>query len=124
MTDAFGFVFTLVFLAIPLIVIAGVWKTFTKADEPGWAAIIPIYNLWIMVKISKNESWWILLFFIPLANILALFKISIDLAKQFGKGTGFGVGLALLSVIFFPLLGFGDAQYQGGRGGRGNTGSI
>lgn len=106
-----GFVVPLIIAAI---VIAGMWKAFSKAGEPGWAAIIPIYNVYVMVKISDNPWWWLLLFFIPILNFVALFKINIDVAKQFGQGLGFGLGLAILAVIFWPLLGFGDYEYSGG----------
>ena len=114
--------FLLVPLAIAVVVIAGFWKTFTKAGEPGWAAIIPIYNVYVMVKVSGNPWWWLILFFLPLLNLVALFKISIDVAKAFGRGLGFGIGLAMLSFIFWPLLGFGDYEYVGRNGtGGGNA---
>jgi hypothetical protein len=111
-----GAVALLVFLVpllIAAVVIAGMWKAFSKAGEPGWAAIIPIYNIYVIVKISDNPWWWLILFFIPILNLVALFKINIDVAKEFGQGLGFGLGLAILPIIFWPLLGFGDYQYQG-----------
>ena len=104
----------LVQLVILAIVVAGMWKAFEKADEPGWAAIIPIYNVYVMIKISGNEWWWLILLLIPLINIIAFAKISIDVAKAFGQGLGFGLGLFALSFIFWPLIGFGDYRYQGG----------
>jgi len=114
--------FFLVPLAIAVVVVAGFWKTFAKAGEPGWAAIIPIYNVYVMVKVSGNPWWWLILFLLPILNLVALFKISIDVAKAFGQGLGFGVGLALLSFVFWPLLGFGDYEYVGRNGtGGGNT---
>ena len=100
-------------LLIAAVVIAGMWKAFAKAGEPGWAAIIPIYNIYVVVKISDNPWWWLILFFIPILNLVALLKIHIDVAKEFGQGLGFGLGLAILPIIFWPLLGFGDYQYQG-----------
>lgn len=110
-------------LLIALVAIAGMWKAFTKAGEPGWAAIVPIYNVYKMIKVSGNEWWWLILFVIPLINFIAAIKISIDVAKAFGQGLGFGLGLVFLSFVFWPLLGFGDYQYQGhvrqgGGGGR------
>ena len=108
-----GIVALLIYLAILVAVIAGVWKTFEKAGEPGWAAIIPIYNLYILVKITGNEWWWLILFFIPVLNLLAGIKIGIDVAKAFGQGLGFGLGLVFLGFIFFPLLGFGNYRYLG-----------
>lgn len=109
---AFGMVFTLVWLAIVVLVVASVWKVFAKAGEPGWAAIIPIYNLIVLLKVAGKPLWWIILCLIPFVNIIALILIGIALAQNFGKGAGFGVGLALLGFIFFPILGFGDAVYR------------
>jgi hypothetical protein len=111
----------LIVLAIVIVVVAGFWKTFEKAGEPGWAAIIPIYNLYVLIKISGNQWWWLILMFIPVINILAQAKISIDVAGKFGQGILFGLGLMLLSFIFYPLLGFGDYQYQDAAHSTGNT---
>jgi hypothetical protein len=93
--------------------IAAWWKIFTKAGQPGWACIIPIYNLYVWCKIVGRPWWWILLMLIPFVNFIILIILIIDLAKSFGKGVGFGIGLLLLPIIFFPILGFGSAQYQG-----------
>jgi hypothetical protein len=100
-------------LLIALLMIVAMWKVFTKAGQPGWASIIPIYNLYIWCKIVGRPWWWILLMLIPVVNFIILIILSIDLAKSFGKGAGFGIGLALLGIIFWPILGFGSAQYQG-----------
>lgn len=101
-------------IALTLVVLAGVWKTFTKAGEPGWAAIIPIYNFYVMLKIGNNEWWWLLIIiFVPLVNIYGLYKMHAGIAKAFGQGIGFTLGLWILGFIFYPLLGFGDYQYQG-----------
>ena len=100
-------------LLIALLVIIAMWKVFTKAGQPGWASIIPIYNLYIWCKIVGRQWWWILLMLIPFVNFIILIILCIDTAKSFGKGVGFGIGLALLGVIFWPILGFGSAQYQG-----------
>jgi hypothetical protein len=100
-------------LLIALLLIVAMWKVFTKAGQPGWASIIPIYNLYIWCKIVGRPWWWILLMLIPLVNFIVAIILCIDLAKSFGKGVGFGIGLALLGIIFFPILGFGSAQYQG-----------
>lgn len=95
------------------IFVAGMWTTFRKAGEPGWAAIIPIYNTYLLVKIGGDAWWWLLLFFVPVINIFAAAKVSIDVASKFGKGVLFGLGLALLPFICYPILGFGGSQYQG-----------
>ena len=101
----------LFWLAIVIVVIAGFWKTFEKAGQPGWAAIIPIYNYYIMLKIGGKPGWWLLLFLIPIVNIIIAFIVFIEIAKRFNQSTGFGVGLVLLGFVFWPILGFGDAQY-------------
>jgi uncharacterized membrane protein YoaK (UPF0700 family) len=103
----------LIELAIVVAIIAGFWKVFTKAGKPGWAAIVPIYNIIVLLQIANKPLWWILLFFIPLVNIVMAVFVGIAVAKNFGKGEGFGIGLGLLGFIFYPILGFGDAQYQG-----------
>jgi Family of unknown function (DUF5684) len=104
---------TIVGLIIALLLIVAMWKVFTKAGQPGWASIIPIYNLYVWCKIVGRPWWWILLMLIPFVNFIVLIILSIDLAKSFGKGAGFGIGLVLLGIIFWPILGFGSAQYQG-----------
>lgn len=108
-----GLLLVVVYLAVIVLVIVGFWKCFEKAGQPGWAAIIPIYNLYIMCKIAGRPGWWVLLFFIPVVNLIITIIVSIDVARSFGKGTGFGLGLAFLNFIFYPVLGFGDAQYHG-----------
>src|SRR6266496_347844 len=100
-------------LLIALLMIVAMWKVFTKAGQPGWASIIPIYNLYIWCKIVGRPWWWILLMLIPFVNFIILIILCIDTAKSFGKGAGFGIGLALLGIISWPILGFGSAQYQG-----------
>ena len=100
-------------LLVALLLIVAMWKVFTKAGQPGWASIIPIYNLYIWCKIVGRPWWWILLMLIPFVNFIILIILCIDTAKSFGKGAGFGIGLALLGIIFWPILGFGSAQYQG-----------
>lgn len=112
---AFGIMALLIFFVLPLafaaVVIAGQWKIFTKAGQPGWAAIIPIYNTWVLVVevADRDALWFILSIFVPFAIVVPM----IDVAEKFGKGTGYGLGLAFLPFIFYPLLGFSDAQYRG-----------
>jgi hypothetical protein len=101
-------------LALIVVSIAGMWKTFTKANEPGWAAIIPIYNLYVMLKIGDNEWWWLLvIIFVPIVQIYGTYKMLRGVADAFGQGIGFTLGLWFLGFIFFPMLGFGDYSYQG-----------
>jgi len=100
-------------LVLVLAQLAGMWVVFSKADRAGWAAIVPIYNLYVMLQIGDNAWWWLLVLIVPLANLYALYRIHAGVARAFGKGIGFGLGLAFLSPIFFPLLGFGDYRYVG-----------
>lgn len=104
---------TIIALLVGLVLIVAMWKVFTKAGQPGWASIIPIYNVYIWCKIVGRPGWWVILLFIPFVNFIILIILSIDMAKSFGKGVGFGLGLAFLGFIFWPILGFGSAQYQG-----------
>jgi hypothetical protein len=104
---------SIVGLLVGLLVIAGMWKVFTKAGKPGWAAIIPIYNMVVLLQIAGKPLWWFLLFFIPVVNIVIAAMVMIGVAKAFGKGTGFALGLLFLSPIFIPILGFSDAKYIG-----------
>ena len=108
-----GPLFWIFWLAFAILMVAACWKIFSKADQPGWAAIIPIYNWYILCKIVGRPGWWVILLFIPFVNFIIGIILCIDLAKSFGKGVGFGIGLILLGIIFFPILGFGSAQYQG-----------
>ena len=99
-------------LAVVCIVMAGLWMIFAKAGKPGWAVLIPIYNIVVMLEIIDKPIWWLLLFFIPCVNIIPSILVPIELANRFGQGAGFAVGLILLPVIFYPILGFGSAQYR------------
>lgn len=103
----------LIGLAFGIFMLIAMWKIFTKAGKPGWAAIIPIYNLWVMLEVVGRPGWWLLLMLIPGVNVVIAIIVMIDLAKSFGKEGGFAVGLILLPYIFFPILGYGKAQYQG-----------
>lgn len=98
---------------LSLVTIVSQWKVFTKAGKPGWASIVPVYNMIVMIQIADLSLVYLLLLFIPIANIYALFKIYIGTAHKFGKSTGFGVGLIFLTIIFMPMLAFGDAVYEG-----------
>ncbi|MFP6667149.1 MAG: DUF5684 domain-containing protein [Pirellulales bacterium] len=100
-------------LAITVFIIAGLWKAFAKAGHPGIACIVPIWNLIVMVQMAGKPVWWFLLLCIPVIGIVFGIIIAIGIAENFGKTAGFGIGLAFLGFIFWPILGFGDAQYQG-----------
>jgi len=100
-------------LLITIICIVGTWKMFKKAGKPGWGCLIPFYNIYLLLRIAGKPGWWLLLLFIPLVNLYVLVVMAINIAKAFGKGMGFAIGLLFLGVLFYAILGFGDAQYVG-----------
>ena len=105
---------TVVGLVFAVIAIIALWRVFSKAGRPGWAAIIPIYNIYTLVKVSGNSGWFTLLYFIPIVNIIIAVIVALGVAKNFGKSGVFGiVGLFLFSIIGYLILGFGSAQYVG-----------
>ena len=110
----FGAFTWIISMAISVFTIVCNWKIFKKAGKKGWESIVPIYNVIVELEIVELPMWYIALLFVPIANIYAVFKINIELAKKFGKSTGFGVGLVLLSPIFRAILAFSDdAVYEG-----------
>ena len=105
-------------LALWVVVIIGMWKMFEKAGKPGWAAIVPIYNVVVLCEIAGMPIWWAILCLVPIANLIALIMININVAKAFGKDAAFGVlALTCCSIVGYPMLGFGDATYQGPQAG-------
>ena len=115
---AFLAAFAFVFLAIAAVVIVGMWKTFEKAGQPGWAAIIPFYNLVVMFRLGGQSGWFALSYllnFIPIIGSLAFLGIlvwnHVNISKRFGQGVGFAIGLVLLAPIFWLILGFGASKY-------------
>jgi hypothetical protein len=107
-----GGLFLIIWLAVLVFCVVVGWKIFTKAGKPGWASLIPIYNIYVLLQIVGKPGWWLILFFIPVANLVAAIIISISLAQSFGKGGGFAAGLILLPIVFYPILAFGSATYS------------
>ncbi|MBI5759004.1 MAG: signal peptidase I [Planctomycetales bacterium] len=108
----------LIVLFVQLVVIEALyalmwWKMFEKAGKPGWASLVPIYNVIVLLEIAGKPIWWIVLLMIPCVGFVVAILVFIEIAKSFGKGTGFAIGLILLGIVFFPILGFGDAKYLG-----------
>lgn len=99
-------VYYIFILAVYVFELICMWKVFKKAGRKGWEAIIPIYNIIVMLQIAELPTWYIVLFLIPFANIYAVFKTYIELAHKFNKSSGFGVGLVFLTPIFFAILAF------------------
>jgi len=99
----------LIYLAVVLLMVIAMWKVFVKA---GQAILIPIYNTIVLIQIAGKPVWWFLLMLIPFVNIVIGIMVLLEIAKKFGKGGGFVAGLIFLPVIFWPILGFGSAEYQ------------
>ena len=119
-SPALAWTIIIIVLVLAIIMIVSTWKVFEKAGEPGWAAIIPIYSTIVLVKISRKPMWWAAILLLgglipivgPIASLVGAIIINMAVAKNFGKSDGFGVGMALLGFIFWPMLAFSDAQYD------------
>lgn len=109
---AAGLFFLLFNLLVVIASVAGLWKVFVKANKPGWAALVPIYNLFVLAEVGGKPAWWAILLLIPLVNLIVLLLIFMGIARNFGKSELYGIGLLFLGFIFFPLLGFGSARYK------------
>ena len=103
--------YLLLLIAIAIISIIASWKIYTKAGQPGWASIVPIYNLIILLEIIRKPWWWLLMLMIPLVNIYFLVVMMDRLATSFGKNSGFTVGLIFLGPIFYLILAFDGSPY-------------
>lgn len=103
----------IIYIAVAVLMIITMWKIYVKAGKPGWACIVPFYSQYCLMEMAWGNGWLFLLGFVPfvgaIVGIITVFK----LASAFGKGVGYGFGLLFLSIIFFPLLAFGDAEYIG-----------
>lgn len=107
-----GPVFWIVMCALIVFEVASMWKVFTKAGRPGWAALIPIYNAIVLIQIAGKPVWWFLLYLIPIVNIVVACIVMHNISKNFGHGIGFTLGLIFLGGIFIPILAWGDSEYQ------------
>jgi len=107
---AFLFFFSLVLAAFYLFCY---WKLYAKAGKPGWAVLIPVYNVLVQLEIIGREWIWILLLLIPIVNVVVGIVMMLDLAKVFGKDTTFGILLVIFPWVMIPVLALGDAKYLG-----------
>ncbi len=98
-------------LALVVFAIVVMWIVFTKAGRPGWAAIIPFYNTYVLLKIAGKPGWWLVFFFIPIVNIVFWIILYLGLGSVFGRGTWFSIGLIFLPFIFLTILAFGSSKY-------------
>lgn len=118
MQDLVPFAIWLVELAWLGLTVAGAWRAFSKAGAPGWAVLVPVYNLVVLARVGREKGAWVLLLLVPLVNVVVLGYLSIMVARRFGRGVPFGLGLLLVPIVFYPLLGFGPYQASQAGGGR------
>jgi hypothetical protein len=104
-------IFLFVYAAVVLLIIISNWKIYSKAGKPGWAAIVPIYNIIVLLEIVGKPVWWIILLIVPFVNIVIAIMLIHQLSVAFGKGVGTTLLLLFLPFIGYPMLAFGDAQY-------------
>jgi len=102
----------LIGLALSILVVVSQWIVFDKAGQPGWAAIIPIFNTIIMLKVAGKPIWWIILFFVPFVNVIVAIIMVHGISTNFGRSVGTTLGLMFLPIIFWPILAFGSAEYN------------
>lgn len=103
----------LIVMAVSILMIIAMWRIFTKAGKPGWASLVPIYNMVVMMQIVGRPEWQVVLMFLPFAHIYISIVLPLDLAKSFGKTTGFGVLMIFFPAIMNPILAFGSSRYVG-----------
>jgi hypothetical protein len=101
-------------LAFAIFTVVVTWRVFTKAGKPGWAAIVPFYGTYVLLKLVGRPGWWLVLLIVPIVNIVIVILVLIDLAHAFGKSGGFAVLLIFLQPIGMAILAFSrDAVYRG-----------
>jgi hypothetical protein len=113
---ALAIVVALWWLAMIVYLLSGVGATFSKAGKPAWGAFVPLYNVVLLFDIADLSLWWAVLILVPFVNFLVVLLLAIKIAENFGRSAAFGVGLAFLGPIFYPVLGFGSARYLPHRG--------
>jgi TctA family transporter len=108
----FGLILAAIWLGVALFFIIAAWKVFTKAGQPGWGIFIPFYNVYLWIKIAGKPGWWLVLYCIPLVNIVVSIMVTLVVGKAFGKSTAFSVFLLIIfGFIGIPILGYGSAVY-------------
>lgn len=119
---SFSFIiWILIMVAFTIFMIAANWMIYEKAGKPGWACIIPVYSTLVLLEIVGKPWWWLLLMFIPVANIVFAIWMTNLLSKSFGYNEGFTIGLVLLPFIFYPIMGFSSVKYKGPAGTEGQA---
>jgi hypothetical protein len=103
--------FILIGLAFTVFWIAGAWKMFEKAGQPGWGILVPVYNLLLIVRIAGSPDWMFILLLIPGVNIVAHIFVCLELGKRFSRGAAFTIGLIFIPAVFYALIGFSSSRY-------------
>jgi hypothetical protein len=106
-----GIVFWIFYFALIIFFIIVYWKIYVKAGKPGWGCIVLIYDFILKLQIACRPIWWIFLMLIPVVNIVIAIIILFDIAKAFGKSSGFAIGMLFIPIIFFPILAFDSSEY-------------
>jgi hypothetical protein len=107
----FMFFLWILYIAIIVLEVVAFWMLFAKAGKPGWAAIIPFYNIWVAWEVAGKPGWWLVFYFIPIVNIVFWIIWCLQIAPRFGQGTGFAVGIIFLPFIFVPIMAFDKSKY-------------
>ena len=110
----FYIVMLLIALVASVVIIVAMWKLFVKAGKPGWASIVPFYNIWVLAEMTTNNNvLWFILALIGVTSPVAAIVMYLGMGKSFGKGIGYGVFCFLLPIVALPILAFGSAEYTG-----------
>jgi len=106
--------YLLIWLAVTVpAAVIGWWRVFPKAGQPAWAAVVPLYNIYVLVVgVARLSLLWFILVLIPGVQIIAAIMVNVEVARRFGRSEAFGLGLAIMGPVFYPILGFGRARYQ------------
>lgn len=107
------FIVWLLMMALAIFVLVAQWHLYKKANRPGWAAIVPVYNVYVLTDIVWGNGWLFFLLLIPVGNLVFGIWTCVKLARVFGKSGGYGIGIVFLPFVFIPMLAFGKAQYEG-----------
>lgn len=101
-----------IWLVLGVLALVGGWKMLVKAGKPGWGIIIPVYNIYLFCRVAGRPGWWLILFFIPIVNIVIGLIVALNIAENFGHGAGYGILLWLFPWLMYLVLGFGTDTYR------------
>lgn len=108
----FMIIFYIIMFAAAIVELIGMWKAFEKMGKKGYEALIPGHDVVVLLEKAGMPLWYFFLMLIPICNVVFTILVCIEISKKFGKGTGFGVLLALFGFVCWPILGFGKAEFK------------